>query len=184
MMGMDDAGGTANGSDAGIGCEWAIGTGLDNGKQNLNMCTACADDTSCDAPSYTDNGDGTVTSSCCGLVWQQVVDEQGGDGSGFGRGLYTFAGAEAYCAGLTLAGGGWRVPTIEEFYSLVLLDQTPVNPAIDRTAFPNTPANYAWSTTVSVTDVGSYDHVWILDFYRGTTTNGATTHLEYVRCVR
>jgi len=50
MAGMDATGGAGGGSDAGTECVWENGTGLDNGKQNLNMCTACSDDTSCDAP--------------------------------------------------------------------------------------------------------------------------------------
>lgn len=184
MAGMDATGGSNNDSDAGTDCEWDIGTQLDYGKENLNMCTACKDDTSCDAPSYTDNGDGTVSSSCCGLVWQQVVDEAGGSGSGVGQGHYTFPDAEAYCAGLTLAGGGWRIPTIEELYSLVLLGQTPAEPVIDRTAFPNTPVFYYWSSTITAPDIGSGDFVWYVNFYSGNTSATDTISLHNVRCVR
>ena len=185
MAGMDATGGTNNDSDAGTDCEWDIGTGLDYGKENLNMCTACTDDTTCDAPTYTDNGDGTVSSSCCGLVWQQVVDEAGGSGSGVGQGLYLYADAEAYCAGLTLAGGGWRIPTIEELYSLAVRGQTPVEPAIDRDMFPNTPPTVTWSSTITPADIGPGDFAWCVDFYYGDTTSDITdSSLNYVRCVR
>jgi hypothetical protein len=174
-------------SDAGASCEWDIGTGLHFGEQNLNMCKVCADDRSCDAASYTDNGDGTVKSSCCGLVWQQVVDVAGGDGSGRGMGLYTLAGAKAYCAGLTLAGGGWRLPTIEELYSLVVLGQMPKQPVINRTVFPATPPDNTWSSSpvaASMLLPGAVDYVWIADFYDGTTTTQQPEALDNVRCVR
>lgn len=182
-----DAGSDAGAQpDAGTDCEWDIGTGLDNGKQNLNMCKVCEDDASCDAPTYIDNGDGTVTSSCCGLVWQQVVDEEGGDGSGQGSGRYQLAGAMEYCAGLTLAGGGWRLPTIEELHSLVVPGQTPKEPIIDRTAFPDTPPDYYWSSSTYIPTLSgsTYSYVWVCTFWHGTTTNGATHSLNYVRCVR
>jgi len=175
-----DAGSPADPQDAG---ESGLDAGTDaptcvwTGDENPNMCKVCAADATCDAPNYTDNGDGTVTSSCCGLVWQQVVDGTGGDGVG----NYTWDAAKAYCDGLTLAGGAWRLPTIEELWSLVVPSQTPPAPTIDRTAFPNTPAVEFWSSSPHVGSVGS---AWGVYFLTGYSIYGGTSYASRVRCVR
>lgn len=60
-------------------------------------------------PSYTDNGDGTITDNVTGLMWQKAVD---------GKCTYEEAFKRAKAFGL----GGhhdWRVPTIKELYSLI-----------------------------------------------------------------
>jgi hypothetical protein len=60
-------------------------------------------------PSYTDNGDGTVTENVTGLMWQQTMDEK-----------MTFSEASQYTQSNTLAGyDDWRVPTIKELWSLM-----------------------------------------------------------------
>jgi hypothetical protein len=146
-------------------CEWTDG--------NLNMCRVCANDSNCEAATYTDSRDGTVTSSCCGLVWQRVVD---------GDGAYNLEQAAAYCAELELAGGGWRLPTIAELSSLVVLGQTPESPAIDRTAFPNTPVSGPyWSCSPWR---GSDRSAWNLYFFDGSSNGNLATGLRHVRCVR
>jgi hypothetical protein len=118
-------------------------------------CPVCADDVTCDAPTYTVNSDGTVTSSCCGLVWQREVTLD----------VFTWNEAKDYCTDLDLAGGGWRLPQIAELFSLVVAGQTPPEPTIDRVAFPNTPdALYYLSTTA--TD-GWSAPAWPVDFTSG-----------------
>lgn len=60
-------------------------------------------------PSYTDNGDGTITDNVTGLIWQKEFEVMSYD--------------EAMEAGKKLNLGGksdWRVPTIKEAYSLIL----------------------------------------------------------------
>lgn len=60
-------------------------------------------------PSYTDNGDGTVTDNVTGLMWQKEM----GDKLSF---------SEAFREARSLRLGGhrdWRVPTIKELYSLI-----------------------------------------------------------------
>ncbi|MCK6586273.1 MAG: DUF1566 domain-containing protein, partial [Polyangiaceae bacterium] len=61
------------------------------------------------------------------LTWQRQVDAN----------IYNQIEADAYCMALNTNGGGWRLPTISEL--LTLVDETGYSPAIDTTAFPNTP---------------------------------------------
>ncbi len=71
-----------------------------------------------------------------------------------------YPGALAYCAGLTDAGGGWRLPSrielvsIVDYTTLAGMDVawfdvgTGANPSIDTTAFPDTGANVDWSQSL------------------------------------
>lgn len=61
-------------------------------------------------PSYTNNGDGTITDNVTGLVWEQEM----GDKITFEEAL---SRAEASSLGSYT---DWRVPTIKEVYSLIL----------------------------------------------------------------
>ena len=63
-------------------------------------------------PSYTDNGDGTITDNVTGLMWQQDPGEK-----------MTYSQAVAGASDLTLAGyADWRLPSIKELYSLIQFD--------------------------------------------------------------
>lgn len=75
-------------------------------------------------PSYTDNGDGTITDNVTGLMWTKSPDTDG-DGNidatdklSFGEAL---ASAESFNLGSYT---DWRLPTIKELYSLILFDGT------------------------------------------------------------
>lgn len=60
-------------------------------------------------PSYTDNGDGTITDNVTGLIWTQEV-------SSFSM---SWAQASGYCDTLTTGGyTDWRIPTIKELWSI------------------------------------------------------------------
>lgn len=62
------------------------------------------------SPSYTDNGDGTITDNVTGLIWMKEMGEK-----------LSFDEAFDYAENLQLAGySDWRVPTIKELYSLIL----------------------------------------------------------------
>lgn len=61
-------------------------------------------------PSYTDNGDGTITDNVTGLMWQQGLFDS----------KYTYEEALEIAESSTLAGySDWRLPTIKEIYSLM-----------------------------------------------------------------
>lgn len=64
-------------------------------------------------PSYTDNGDGTVTDNNTGLMWQQTPPSD----------KMTYDEAVEYIENLKLGGyDDWRLPTIKESFSLAMLD--------------------------------------------------------------
>lgn len=114
-------------------------------------------------------GSGTVYDARTKLTWEQTVD----------AGSYSQANAVNYCGGLTLAGGGWRLPSRAELLSIV--DPTVHDPAIDATAFPNTPLTIFWTST-PYAGLGGYG--WLVDFIAGYTgVNDASVTLR-VRCVR
>lgn len=71
------------------------------------------------APSYRDNGDGTVSDLVTGLMWTQSPDLNG-DGTINAQDKLTFSGAQTFADTLTFAGyDDWRVPSIKELYSLM-----------------------------------------------------------------
>ncbi len=73
-------------------------------------------------PSYTDNGDGTVTDNVTGLMWQQEFT------------VMTYSDAVAAAIALDLSGHtDWRVPTIKEAYSLILFSGKDVSGPDDST---------------------------------------------------
>jgi len=61
-------------------------------------------------PSYTNNGDGTITDRVTGLMWQKDMGEK-----------MTLQEASTKARDLNLGGhSDWRVPTIKELYSLII----------------------------------------------------------------
>jgi len=92
------------------------------------------------SPSYTDNGNGTITDNVTGLMWQQL------DG-----GEMTIENAPNYCSSLTLGGyTDWRLPTPIESFSILNLQRN--NPAMNTTYFPSSGADYWWTNTFQAND--------------------------------
>ncbi len=72
------------------------------------------------APSYTDNGDGTITDNVTGLIWQKSPDTNG-DGNITAADKIAYNKAAAYCDNLSFAGyDDWQLPTIKQLYSLII----------------------------------------------------------------
>ncbi len=89
-------------------------------------------DYSFNVPFYINNGDGTITDTITGLMWQRT------DG-----GEMTIDSAHKYVQSLTLATySDWRLPSIAESFSLLNLQM--MNPALNILYFPNTTAEYWW----------------------------------------
>jgi hypothetical protein len=130
---------------------------------------------------YTVHGNtSTVTDTVTGLMWQQCI--QGWAGAGCTTGSATTHTWQAALQLATTANinqiagyNDWRLPNIKELTSLVALDR--YNPAINLTAFPNTPSadfcssspyadgsNTAWQVSFSygrniIINRNSSDHV-------------------------
>lgn len=131
-----------------------------------------------------DHGNGAVTDLSTGLMWQQCSAPSGGANCSSGApATYGWDNALAYCNGLALAGyADWRLPNIKELQSLYDVTKT-TNPTINTVFFPNTLADYYWSST---TFVGTPSYAWYVKFAIGyTMTSGISkTDPQYVRCVR
>ncbi|XVV12610.1 DUF1566 domain-containing protein [Actinoplanes sp. CA-131856] len=109
-----------------------------------------------------------VTDPATGLTWQRA-----------GSGPLPAGRAADYCAGLGLGGHTWRLPTLKELESTV--DETRVSPAIDVTAFPDTPnTGRYWSSTTAAPRPQNH---WLLGYNDGITTY-RTYDTALVRCVR
>ena len=81
----------------------------DTGQATSYTSTSGEDaDFTINSPSFTDNGDGTVTDNVTGLIWQKT------DG-----GEMTFEKASTYCKSLNLSGtNDWRLPTSHELFDI------------------------------------------------------------------
>jgi hypothetical protein len=110
---------------------------------------------------------GLVSDTLTGLVWQQQASSS----------TMTWSTAsQTYCPS---AGSGFRLPTVKELDSL--LDLTVTSGAkIDQVAFPNTPAEFYWSSTKEPSGTDA----WCVNFGDSTVkTSGASTPRR-ARCVR
>jgi len=131
-------------------------------------------------PSYTDNGDGTITDKVTGLMWQKVDN-----------GESTWDNAMARAGSVTTGGyGDWRLPTPIELFSILNFNNG--NPAaVNTTFFPSNPAGaaeYWWSTDFYGADATK---VWCVNSGGGmgpkpraeTVSAGGTLryHARYVR---
>lgn len=133
-------------------------------------------DYSLNMPFYKDNGNGTITDTITGLMWQKMD---------FGE--ISFENASKYCDTLTLGGyTDWRLPTPLEGFSILNLQNT--NPAINTTFFPKSLAEYWWTNKVQFNDPSK---VWVTNAGGGignhlkteTISAGGTKNF-FVRAVR
>ena len=117
-----------------------------------------------------DEAKGVVVDMVTKLMWRREVDGNS----------YDWAGAKAYCDGLTHAGhDDWRLPTRIELVSLV--DFTKADPAIDTGAFPNTPSDGFWTSSAWA---GYGPTVWCVSFNVGHVDFDDVASTHWVRCVR
>lgn len=128
---------------------------------------------------YIDNGDGTVTDTKNNLTWQKCSNGLSGAAcaSGSITGL-TWQAALQYCKTLSFTGRTWRLPNINELYSLVDVSQQ--NPAINATYFPATGAGGYWSSSSYLPATSA--RVVRFDF-GSVNIDAKTPTTDYVRCV-
>jgi hypothetical protein len=126
---------------------------------------------------FIDHGDGTVSNTDTGLMWQKNT----------APGTFNWQQALSYCESLTLAEyDDWRLPNVNELQSLV--DYSRYNPSINTGFFPDTvsstdiPSPNYWSSTTNVYD---NEYVWEVSFSTGGLDNsGYKSGHDYVRAVR
>ena len=143
--------------------------------QDAHHATGCSSE-----GRFTDNGDGTVTDHCTGLMWQQDTADVNGDGLVVDDGgdALPWCLALAYCENLRFAGHeDWRLPNIRELQSIV--DYERVELAIDP-VFGGYPSLY-WSSTSSA-QVG--DAALDVTFSDGNIGDTGKDENSYVRAVR
>jgi len=112
---------------------------------------------------------GTVFDTKSQLTWEQSPPGV----------LVSFDAATAYCSGLGLDGGNWRVPSMKELQTII--DETRVDPCIDVDTFPNTALDKYWSSTRWA---GGSSDAWYVRFDYGSSNLDLMVELHYVRCVR
>jgi hypothetical protein len=120
--------------------------------------------------SYDTNTPGVVIDRVTGLTWQRNLPNK----------FFTFANAVRECDRLSLAGHqDWRLPSRIELVSLI--DTTRTQPSIDQAAFPGTPSDWFWTSSLAVDDPSS---AWYVYFYFGYPKTDDMTSQFSVRCVR
>jgi hypothetical protein len=122
------------------------------------------------AQSYSAASASTVIDNVTCLEWQRDPAPS----------TYTQEQAIAYCGQLVLEGhDDWRLPTRIELVTLVRI--TLAKPAIDSTAFPQTPSEVFWSSSLMKRITGSG---WWVNFDDGGTVHESATLAHHARCVR
>jgi hypothetical protein len=120
---------------------------------------------------FVDNGDGTVTDTCTGLMWQQETAPGGVS--------YSWQEALQYCEGLELGGHtDWRLPNVRELQSIV--DYGRYEPAIDPIF--GAVSGWYWSSSTSVFFPGG---AWVVVFGDGfVNVDYKGIDFYFVRAVR
>ncbi len=124
-------------------------------------------------PSYSDNGNGTITDNVTELIWQKAYN---------GSKQLDYE-ADVYCAGLTLADhSDWRVPS--DFELMTIVDYGTAGPAINITYFPNTPSDSRWWTGTGPNSSSHLAGRWAVDLGSGSVDTTSLFSNGYTRCVR
>ena len=156
------------------GAAWVVkfkyGQAISNAKYTINYVRAVRGEQWGSFDNFIDNGDGTVSDTDTGLMWQQ----------GTTCCVYPWPQALAYCENLVFAGyDDWRLPNINELQSI--LDYSHYEPSINTTYFPDTYGFY-WSST---TNPDLLNTVFALYFKSGSMGSYYKHYYEFnVRAVR
>jgi hypothetical protein len=112
-----------------------------------------------------------------GLVWRRCAEGQRWSG--------------AHCTGQPLqmpqllatahaaSQPGWRLPSLTELHSLV--DPARQNPALDPLAFPDTPGQWFWTSTLASSRI---THAWTVHFGQGKANYALRMNHLCMRLVR
>lgn len=132
-------------------------------------------------PRFSPSADGrSVLDHQTGLQWQRCARGQAWDGASCEGVAERLPAGQVQALSRQLQ-NGWRVPTVKELASLV--QPGPASPVIDTQAFPNTPDDSFWTSTVGPSLHEAYE----VDFAAGTVANtsaGSRGVALYLRLVR
>jgi hypothetical protein len=119
---------------------------------------------------FVDNGDGTVTDTITGLMWQKRTSST----------TQKWEEALKSAKDLTLAGyDDWRLPTVKELQSIV--DFSIRYPVVDTAFFPRTLSFSFWSST---TCADRTDVAWGVSFWGGEGAANNKLQGQSVRAIR
>ncbi len=125
---------------------------------------------------FTDNGDGTITDTITGLMWEIKTDDGGPRDK---DNTYTWEEALAYCENLVHAEhDDWRLPNRNELQSII--DYTRYGPSVDP-LFPLIRPSSNWSSN---TNAAILDSAWIVNLYSGDVSTLGKENESYVHAVR
>ncbi|MBF0379328.1 MAG: DUF1566 domain-containing protein [Desulfamplus sp.] len=121
------------------------------------------------------NGDGTVSDSATGLMWQQDTGKTVTGGT-----TMVWKDALSYCENLNLGGyTDWRLPTAKELRSIA--DYTVYSPVIDTSVFRDTFMSFYWSSSTCADYINCALGVHFND---GEGHGYSLNYTGYVRAVR
>ena len=128
------------------------------------------------------HNDGTVLQKTTGLIWMRCASGQTWDGNtcSGSAAIFTWAEALQNATRENFAGyQDWRLPNKNELDAI--LEERCVAPAINKTIFPATPADYFWtSSPYSGLSTGA----WSVDFGFGVVTATEKKGKLHMRLVR
>ena len=134
-------------------------------------------------PRYVISGEGSeVTDSKTGLIWRRCPEGMTACASGCSGtpAAYTWEQSLALADEVASASGkAWRLPTVKELAGIV--DASFGNPAIDRNAFPGTPATPFWTATPVENNP---EKAWYVMFFGGFMNTYVLGGKLQVRLVR
>jgi hypothetical protein len=167
-------------------CYNAVGEVLDCSSLVFKPCLGGQDGfyhTGCpSAGRFFDNGDGTVTDHCTGLMWQKDTADTNGDGVVTGMDALAWCDALRFCDNLKFAGHeDWRLPNIRELESIIDYGDSSVSldPVFGEATFS---LALQWSST---THGLLTDRAWGIAFFDGAGADVVSKDiLLLVRAVR
>ncbi|TGM96977.1 DUF1566 domain-containing protein [Leptospira yasudae] len=125
-----------------------------------------------------------VHDKIAGLAWKYCPEGTNPVDCSGTNSQYSYASAVAACDALNAGNGyagykSWRIPSIQELYSISTYENPTPSPYLDVTFFPNSSQTF-WSGTAVATPGSSR---WTFNFTQGTSSNLSETGSLPVRCV-
>jgi len=157
---------------------------LRNGTDTANVRCVSSPDT-VQLPSFSDNGDGTVSDLRTGLRWQKCSRGQSNDSACSGAVTQgTWQSNLAYCNGLTLGShanaSSWRLPNLRELNSIYFVGNS--NATMEAAYFPNTPTATIYVSSTTRANAGNFV-LHSTDGFFANNGSGAGVTNYTARCV-